>query len=323
MKRVLTASGVLVAMVAFLFIPGAFPEEKYPSRPITMVVWSTAGMGDTVTRTICQAVEKDLGQPVVIETKPGAAGAIAINQALKAKPDGYTLCMTVTSNYLVAPHIRDVGYDVRKDVADIATVCKYNFGLAVRADSPFRTYEDVLKYAKENPGKFTYACAGVGVTQHITMEMIAAKEGIKWTQVPFKSGGESVIACLGGHTDGVVQGSVDMVPQIKAGKLRMLLSVDGDKWPDVPDAPTMKEKGYDFYAMSYIAYITRSGAPEPILKKLRDSFKKAVETPTFKEVLAQYNVPAVYMPGEEYQKLWKANYDSMGEVIKKLGLAQK
>ena len=323
MKRVLTVSSIWVLMIAFVFVPSAFSQDTYPDRPISMVVWSTAGMGDTVTRTLCQSVEKILGQPVVIETKPGAAGAIAINYALKAKPDGYTLCMTVTSNYIVAPHMKDVGYDVLKDVADIAAVCKYNFGLCVRADSPWNRYEDVLKYARENPGKFTYACAGVGTTQHIAMERIAAKEGITWTQVPFKSGGESVIACLGGHTDAVVQGSVDILPQIKAGKLKMLLSLDGDKWPDVPTAPTILEKGYKFTAMSYISYMTRAGVPEPVLKKLRSAFKQAVEDPSFKEVLSQYNVPPAYMPGEEYQKLWKSNYDEMGKIIKKLGLAKK
>jgi len=323
MKRVMTVSSIWVLVVAFLFVPSAFAKDTYPERPISMVVWSTAGMGDTVTRTICQSVEKTLGQPVVIDTKPGAAGTIAINYALKQKPDGYTLCMTVTSNYIVTPHIRSLGYNVLTDIVDIATVCKYNFGLCVKADAPWKSYKDVVNYARKNPGKFKYACAGVGTIQHITMEMMAAQEKIKWTQVPFKSGGESVIACLGGHTDAVVQGSLDVLPQIKAGKLRMLLSVDGDKWPDVPNVPTMQEEGYDFAARSYITYMTRKGVPKPIIKKLEAAFQKATETDVFKQVLSQYNVPPGYMTGEAYEKYWKARYGKMGEELKKLGLIKK
>jgi tripartite-type tricarboxylate transporter receptor subunit TctC len=323
MERLLKVFFVAVFLITVPLISNALSQETYPDRPITMVVWSTAGMGDTVTRTICKAAEKELGQPIIIETKPGAAGAIGINYVLKSKPDGYTLGMAVTSNYIVSPHIRDLTYYVMDDVVDILAVCKYNFALCVKADAPWNTYEDVLEYARKNPGKFNYACAGVGTTQHIAMERIAMKEGIKWTQVPFKSGGESVLACLGGHTDAVVQGSVDVLPHLRAGKLKMLLSLDGDRWPDAADVPTISEKGYDFTAMSYISYMAPKGLPEPIRQKLEDAFRKAMEDPSFVEVMNKYHVKATYMSGKEYTKLWKSQYDAMGKVLKTLGFVKK
>lgn len=323
MKKLLKLFGVGVLLTAILGVDFASAQESYPNRPITMVVWSTAGMGDTVTRILCKNVEKELGQPVVIETKPGAAGAIGINHVVRSKPDGYTLGMAVTSNYVINPHIRKIPYDTLTAITDILTVVKYNFGLAVKADAPWNTFEDVIAYAKKNPDKFTYACAGVGVTQHICMERIAMKEGIKWTIVPFKSGGESVMACLGGHTDAVVQGSIDVLPHIKAGKLKMLLSLDGSRWPDVPNVPQILEKGYNFTAMSYISYMAPKGIPEPIRQKLEDVFKKAMEDPSFTEVMKQFNVQSTFMSGKEYSALWRSQYDEMGKVVKVLGLVEK
>ncbi len=319
MRKVSSAAVLLIALMVFGLTPA---QAAYPDHPITMVVWSTAGMGDTVTRIVCKGAEKELGQPIIIETKPGAAGAIGINYVQQSKPDGYTIGMAVTSNYVINPHIRKVSYDVF-GITDILSVCKYNFGLVVRADAPWNTYEDVIAYAKKNPGKFTYACAGVGVTQHICMERIALKEGIKWTVVPFKSGGESVIACLGGHTDAVVQGSVDVLPHIKSGKLKMLLSLDGDRWPDFPNVPEIREKGYNFFAMSYISYLGPKGIADPIRQKLEDAFRKSMKEPAFTEVMDQYRVPAAFMSGKEYSALWRSQYDEMGKVVKALGLVEK
>jgi tripartite-type tricarboxylate transporter receptor subunit TctC len=323
MRTLLKVFVIVIFLTQTFFFSNALSKETYPSRPISMVVWSTAGMGDTVTRVLCKNAEKELGQPIIIETKPGAAGAIGINYVVQSKPDGYTLGMAVTSNYIVNPHIRKLSYDTLTSITDILAVCKYNFGLAVKSDAPWNTYEDIIAYAKKNPGKFTYACAGVGVTQHIVMERIAMKEGIKWTVIPFKSGGESVMACLGGHTEAVVQGSVDEVPHIKAGKLKMLLSLDGSRWPDVPNVPQILEKGYNFTAMSYISYMAPKGIPEPIRQKLEDVFKKAMEDPSFTEVMKQFNVQSTFMSGKEYSALWRSQYDEMGKVVRELGLVEK
>jgi tripartite-type tricarboxylate transporter receptor subunit TctC len=323
MKKLLRIFGLEVLFIAILTIGSVWAQGSFPNRPITMVVWSTAGMGDTVTRVLCKNAEKELGQPIIIDTKPGAAGAIGINYVVQSKPDGYTLGMAVTSNYVINPHLRKLSYDTLTGITDILAVCKYNFGLAVRADAPWNTYEEVIAYAKKNPEKFTYACAGIGVTQHITMERIAMKEGIKWTAVPFKSGGEAVIACLGGHTDAVTQGSIDEVPHIKAGKLKMLLSLDGSRWPDVPNAPTITEKGYNFTAMSYISYLGPKGIPEPIRQRLENAFKKAIEDPSFTEVMNQFNVQSTFMSGKEYSALWRSQYDEMGKMVKTLGLVEK
>jgi tripartite-type tricarboxylate transporter receptor subunit TctC len=288
-----------------------------------MVSWTSAGMGDVLRRAACVAAEKELGQPFVMEYMTGASGTIMMNYLVKAKPDGYNLGTLTTSVLLIGPHMRKTTYNTLTDFTDIITIAKYNFGLAVRSDAPWKTYEDVIAYARKNPGKFRFTCVGVGVTQHITMEQIAAKEGIKWTLVPFKSVGECMMATLGGHVDAIVQGSVDLLPQLQAGKLKMLLVLNDSRWPAVPGVPQIREKGYDFAATSYISFLGPKGLPEPIRQRLEDAFRKGMKSPSYVELLKKFQTEGSDMGGKEYSALWKSQYDDVGKVIKSLGLTQE
>lgn len=318
-----TMSMVIFSITA-LFIGNGLSKEIYPDKPITVVVpYGAGGMTDAVARPICKAAEKELGQPILVENKPGAAGVIGMNYVLKSKPDGYTLVITTSSCYFLVPHSRDVPFNSLTDVTDIAVISKFQHGLAVRSDSRWNTYEDVIKYAKENPGKFTYACAGIGVTQNICLERIALKEGIKWTSVPFKSGAESVTACLGGHTDAVSEGPTDLLPHIRGGKLKLLLSLNDFRWPGAPNVPNILEKGYNFYAWSFISLLGPKGLPEPIRQKLEDAFNKAKRDPSFIKVMDQFGVEASPMSGKEHGEFWRSRYDEMGKVVEALGLKGK
>lgn len=319
--------GMLVLLMSFFLISSllygeALSATAYPTRPITIIMWSPVGMANTLTRILAQNMEKQLGQPIIIEGKAGAAGAVAMSYILRSEPDGYTIGMAVTSNYIVTPHIRKVSYDMLAGVTDIVAICKYNFALVVRSDAPWNTFEDLLAYARMNPGKFTYSTSGVGVTQHIAMERIAIKEGIKWTLVPFKTSPEAVAACLGGNTDATVHGSVDVIPHLKAGKLKMLLSLDGNRWPDYPSVPDITEK-YNFTAMSYISFIGPKGIPEEIRQKLEDSFKEAMKDPAFQKMIDQYKVDAKFIGGKDYTPMWRGQYEEMGKVLKALNLVEK
>jgi len=194
-------------------------------------------------------------------------------------------------------------------------------GFAVRLDGPWNTFEDVIAYARNNPGKFTYACAGIGTTQHICMEQIAIKEGIKWTAIPFKSGAEAVVAFLGGNTNGVVQTNMDMLPHQK--KFRFLLSLSDKRWPDFSNVPSILEKGYNFWAMAYSSIVAPKGMPEPIIKKLEGVFDRAKKDPSFVEAMGKLGVEIPTLSGKEYSDLWRSKYDEMGKVIKILGLQEK
>lgn len=315
-------------IVTFLFIvllvTGNLSAETFPSRPITIVNgWGAGGMSDTLTRLLSTGAEKELGQPIINENKTGGAGQIAINYVCKSKPDGYTLGITVTALYIIAPQTRHTTYDPFTDITDIMTFAQYNNGICVRADSPWNTIEDVIAYAKSNPSKFTYAVSGIGMTPHIVMEEFSRKEGIKLTPVPFKSGPEGVNATLGGHVDAVIMGTGDLIPQIQAGKLRLLLIISGERWPETPDVPTILEKGHDFYMLSYMGIFGPKGIPEPIREKLERAFKNGMKEPAFQEMLRKYSIKEAYLSGKEYSKKWKEMYGPMGEVLKTLGLVEK
>lgn len=315
---------MVVLLVTTVWIPNGVSEEAYPSKPITVVVpWGAGGMSDLITRAICKAAEKELGQSIVVVNKDGAGGTIGINYVLKSRPDGYILGAPVSSFYLNHPHLRKQPYDPLNDSIDITTIFKYNFGIAVRSNAPWKTYEEIVRYAKNNPGKFSYAIAGVGTTQHIAMERMAIKEGIKWTAIPFKSGAEAVVACLGGHTDAVVQGSSDVIPHLQAGSMKLLLTLDDRRWPTEPNIPSIMEKGFDFFAMSFNGLNAPKGVPEPIIKKIETAFNKAKTDHNFVELCNKSYVEVGNLNGREYSNLWRKYYEPMGKVIKALGLEQK
>jgi tripartite-type tricarboxylate transporter receptor subunit TctC len=315
---------VVMLLITALYVGEALSADTYPSRPVTVVCgWSAGSMHDTVMRSLSKAAEKELGQPIINENKAGAAGVIAKNYVLKSKPDGYILGTTVTATYIIQPQIKKTTYDPFTDVVDVMTFAKFNNGVCVKPDAPWNSVEDVIAYAKKNPGKFTYGHPGVGMTPHIVMEHFAMKEGIKLQQVPFKSGMEALNATLGGHVSAGVAGSADVIPQIKEGKLKLLFIISDSRWPEAPNVPTILEKGHDFYVLSYLGIYGPKGLPEPIRQKLEGAFKNAMKDPSFQEMLKQYRIEQAYLSGKEYSDKWKAMYPPMGKILNSLGLVEK
>ena len=322
MRNFLKVLFILIFLITALFVRNGLSQEIYPNKPITMVVAFGPGTIDTMTRTISKIAEKELGQPIIILNKIGAVSTIGVNYVLRSKPDGYTLGAVATTYFTLTSHMQKAPFNVLTDVTDIFPFFKYNQVLCVRADAPWNTYEDLIAYAKKNPGKFTYASPGTGYIQHITMERIAKKEGIKWVPISFKSSGESIAACIGAHTDGVALSFFETSAHIKAGKLKLLLVLTDSRLKEFPNVPTILEKGYDFDATSYVAVYGPAGIPESIRQRLEDVFKNATTDPSFTKILDQYQLglPS-FRTGKEYSIFWRSKYDDMGRVVKDLGLA--
>lgn len=298
-------------------------QESFPAKPITMVIRSGAGgMADTMTRALSKVAEKELGQPIVCENRPGGGGVVGVSYVLKSKPDGYTLGATTTASYINSPHMEKVPYDPVTGVTDIIVFFKYTHGLVVKTDSPWNTFQDVIAYAKENPVKFSMGIAGMGVTEHIVMERIAKKEGIKFSFVPFKSGAEVLVSTLGGHVSSGGLGPADCVQQINAGQMKLILALNDIRWPIAPNVPTVLEN-YGFYGLSLQGIYGPKGMPEHVREKLHNTFKKAMSDPSYLETAKTLNVVVTYMSGKDYEKLWKSHYDEMGKIIRDLGLGKK
>ncbi len=309
---------LLVSVISFS--DNGLAQESFPSRPITLIIdQGPGGQNDVTARAISKIAEKELGQPIVCENKPGGGMILARNTIVKAKPDGYTIGVSGTSTNINRPHMEALPFDVLTDQTDIAVYLKYSVALCVKADSPWKTIDDVIAYARKNPGKFTYGTAGAGTSQHIVMERIAKKEGIKWSMVPFKSGSLPVLACLGGHVNAVAQGPVDLIPQIEAGKLRLILALNDTRWEIAPNIPSSMER-YGFYAFNFKSIIGPKGMPEPIVEKIENAYKKAATDPSFVELCKTIKAENYFMSGKDYSKLWRSHYKIMGEIIRDMGL---
>jgi tripartite-type tricarboxylate transporter receptor subunit TctC len=302
----------------------ASAQEAYPARPIHVIVGATAGALDTMTRKLFAAAEKDLGQPIVIENKPGAGQALAFGYVTKAKPDGYMLGVTTTSLMTNVPHMQKTSFDVFNDSVDVMAFCRYSQVLAVGAQTPWKTFDELLAWAKQNPGKFRYAVSGPGVAMHIAMEQIAMQENVEWLAVPYRGGGgDAVAAALGGHTEGVAQSPLETGAHIKAGKLRPLLVLTDSRVPDMPDVPTILEKGYKFTATTYMSVYGPAGLPEPVRQKLETALKKAMQDPEYIAAAKTFQLEPVFIDGKAYRKYWEPKYAEMGKVVRALKLEAK
>jgi tripartite-type tricarboxylate transporter receptor subunit TctC len=244
-RRHFLAAALSVAGVA-LCAPTTVQAQGYPEKPITMVVpWPAGGSTDIAMRTIAEAASKHLGQPVIVDNKPGATGTLGpAVMAANAKPDGYTIAQMPIS-VMRLPLMQKTAWDALKDFTYIVHLTGYTFGVTTKADGQFKTWAEVVAYAKANPGKVTYGTPGAGSSLHIGMEQIAAKAGIKLTHVPFKGGAETNAAVLGGHTT-LQADSTGWKPLVDAGQLRLLAIWTAERSKNWPDAPTLKELGYPF-----------------------------------------------------------------------------
>ena len=315
---------VALALAALTWLaPATAFAQAYPAKPVTMVVpWPAGGSTDVAMRAICEAAAKRLGQPIVIDNKPGASGTLGpAVMAANAKPDGYTLAQ-IPITVMRLPLMQKQAWDALKDFTYIVHLTGYTFGITTKGDGQFKTWAEVVAYAKANPGKVSYATPGAGSSLHIGMEQIAAMSGIKLTQVPFKGGAETNAAVLGQHT--MLQAdSTGWRPLVDAGKLRLMMVWTGARSPNYPDVPTLKELGYPMVYDSPFGIAGPKGMDPKIVAKLHDAFKKALEDPAVIATLAKYDMVPNYKSTEDYKKFVVELTDSERKVIESLGLAKK
>jgi tripartite-type tricarboxylate transporter receptor subunit TctC len=312
----------LAVAAAALFCAEARAQD-YPAKPVTLIVpWPAGGSTDISMRAMAEVASKHLGQPIVIENRAGGGGTVGpATMAASAKPDGYTIAQIPITVFRM-PLMQQTTWDPAKDFTYIVHLTGYTFGVTTHADSQFKTWKDVVEYAKANPGKVTYATPGAGTSLHIGMEQIAAKEGIKLTQVPFKGGAETNAAVLGQHT--MLQAdSTGWRPLVDGGKLRLLMVWTAKRSPNFPNVPTLRELGHPFVFDSPFGIAGPKGMDPKVVAKLHDAFKKAIDDPTVQATLAKYDMVVNYKNTDDYVKFVKEVTDSERKVVESLGLARK
>ncbi len=308
---------ILVLIVTYPSIA----QVNFPVKPIQLLVgFAAGGTTDILARTLAQEAKKHLGQEVVIVNKVGAGGIAAIENVTAAKPDGYTLGATMSPSYTLVPFFNNVFVDPAESTP-ILSFAKFTSGILVRSDSPFKTLKDFLQYARENPGKATYAHPGVGTRPHMVMAAIAGQDGIKMNFVPFKGDTPSVTALLGGHVMACGGGTGSWKAHVQAGTLRLLAVMEEERVDLFPETPTIVELGYS-YPFTLIVFVHGpKGLPEPVVKKLEDAFSNASQSPVFTKVAVD-NALYVKKPlvRGELAKFLSSERTKSEEIIKKLGL---
>ncbi|MDI6753377.1 MAG: tripartite tricarboxylate transporter substrate binding protein [Thermodesulfobacteriota bacterium] len=308
-----------MVMVLFIFTIPVMAAE-FPGKPVTLIVpWPPGGSTDVAMRALAEATSKHLGQPVVVANKPGGSGTVGgATMAATAKPDGYTVAQIPITIFRF-PHMMKVTWDPLKDFTYIIHLTGYTFGVVVKADAPWETWTDFVAYAKANPGKVTYATPGAGTTLHITMEMFALKQGIKWIQVPMKGGAETTPAVLGGHVTATAD-STGWAPQVDAGQLRLLVTWGNQRTKRWPQVPTLKDLGYGIVSNSPFGLAGPKGMDPKVVKILHDAFKKGMEDPAYLSMLDKLDMEPFYKNSEDYIKYVKEMVEVEKENVEKLGL---
>jgi tripartite-type tricarboxylate transporter receptor subunit TctC len=299
---------------------GAWAQQPYPNRPVTLVVpWPAGGSTDTHLRKLAEIASRHLGQTIVIENRPGAGGNLGAASMPRTAPDGYTVTQ-ITVTAFRQPVMQKVDWDPLKDFTYIIGVSGYTFGVVVKADSPFKSFEDLVAYARANPGQMSYGSTGNGTSPHLLMEQVAAKAGVQLLHVPFKGNADSTQALMGGHvmaqSDATGWGKF-----VDQGAFRLLVTFGAERtrW----GAPTAKELGYEVVSYSPYGIVGPKGMDPRVVKVLHDAFKKAMDDPENAKMLQQLDQVYWYRSSEDYAKWAVETAAAERALIERLGLAAK
>jgi tripartite-type tricarboxylate transporter receptor subunit TctC len=321
----MNSKAVLKHLLVFAVVVGLIgpvAAQSYPSRPVTVIVPYTAGgPTDVVMRALAEVASKHLGQPIVIENKAGGTGTIGpATMAATAKPDGYTLSqMPVTTHRL--PLMQSATWKT-DDFTYILQLSGYVFAMFASADTPFKAWEDVVEFAKKNPGKVTYATPGPGSSQHIGTEMIAEMAAIKLVHVPFKGATEVNAAVAGGHVMLGV-GGTSAKPLADSGKLRFLNAWTARRVPSLPETPTLAELGYPVQIDGPFGLTGPKGMDPTVVQKIHDAFKKALEDSSVIEALARFEMTPNYKGMSDYRAAVQEQIKIEQALLGRMGLLRK
>jgi tripartite-type tricarboxylate transporter receptor subunit TctC len=315
----------LLAMLALVSAPlaSARADDVWPQRPVTMVVpFPPGGVADVSARPVAAALEKILGQPVVVLNKGGAGGSIGTASVASARPDGYTLLMGLASISTLPEADRLFGRPAAFELGQLLPLARVTADptlLVVTADSPYRSLKDVVEAAKQRPGAIPYSSSGNYGTYHVATEMFTSAAGIKLSHVPYGGGGPALRAILAKEVELGLLGPSVAAGNISAGKLRALACWGASRLPQFPDVPTLKELGYDIEYYIWSGVFAPAGTPAPVVAKLRDALKRAINDEAVRTALATAGSPVAYLDASEFATFFNADAVRLGGVVRRIG----
>jgi tripartite-type tricarboxylate transporter receptor subunit TctC len=306
---------ILLVLCFFVVMP--VQAASFPEKEVQVIIpWAAGGATDLIFRALAATTGKYLGKAVVIVNKPGGGGAVGYTEGMKAAPDGYVLTSAVTP-LTILPHQIDTAFTYKNFDAVINVVDDPSMFL-VRSDAPWKSLKEFVDYAKNNPEMITVGNSGAGGGVHLVALAFERAAGVKFNHIPFSGGGPSVTALLGGHVNAVSVSPPEGIPQVQAGKLKIIALFADKRFDMFPDVPTVKEQGIDFAMGMWRGLIAPKGTPGDVIKKLHDAFKKGMDDPAFKDKAKDMSVKLSYMGPEDFGKLMAHDHEFFGKLVKEI-----
>ena len=317
-RRLLALAGVLALGAS----ANAGAAEAYPSRPIKILVgYSAGGAVDAIARSVGQRLSVILGQPVVVENKPGAGTNIAVKALIASPPDGYTLLLAANALAVNPSLFEPAPYDLERDLTPVASVGRVPVVFSVREGSAIKTLPELVAAAKAKPGGVTVATPGNGSTPHLAMELFQHTAGMSLRHVPYKGGAQALTDVLGGHVDVVAVNALEVLPLAKSGKLKVLAVMSGERAAVLPGVPTVAESGYPGFESSvWYGFVAPAGLPQPLQAKLHDAVQKALASPEVRDQLAAAGGVTLPGPAAQFDKLLKTDAARYGKLIREANI---
>jgi len=322
-RRICLMGSFGLLLASLLQFPREAIAEKYPVRPITMVVpFPPGGVADTVGRPMAEALARILGQPVVIDNKSGAGGALGMAHVARSKPDGYTLLMGLVSVSTIPVSEEVLGRTpafTLQQLQPIARITADPTVLAVRADAPWKSFAEFEAFVKANPGKLNYGSSGNYGTMHVPVEMLKLARDLRMTHVPYKGAGPAVLGVLSGEIDLVATGPASILSHVKSGKIRVLAHWGKDPLSSMPEVPSLQALGIPISFSQWSGIFVPSGTPPPLVEALRQAVRQAVADPKVQSTILTAGSPIQYLDAPEFATFWAADARVLADVVRRIG----
>ncbi|WP_158600789.1 Bug family tripartite tricarboxylate transporter substrate binding protein [Teichococcus wenyumeiae] len=309
----------LILGTTTLLAAPALAQPRWPDREVSVLVpFGAGGSTDVSVRAVCAEAEKILGVPMQIVNRTGGQGTSAPTQVAQARPDGHTIGSAAMSGLAIAPHMFEVSYNL-DSFSYLSGTARFLYGIAVRAESPYGSVQDLINAAKAR--RITFSATGP--PNNLGLFELNRKAGTRFGFVPFQSGAEAVTAAIGGHVDATSQTPPEMIPAIQSGRLRLLASASPTRWKEFPDVPTLREAGYDVMIESLLGFVAPKGVPAERLAVLGDAIQRAAATPAVEEALGRFGMVPAILSATEFEGAIRSGFTSYGDQLREAGLARR
>jgi tripartite-type tricarboxylate transporter receptor subunit TctC len=315
-----------VALVgAFAFIASSAHADDYPSRTIRIIVpFAPGGGADIAGRVVAKKLQENLKQTVVIESRPGATGTLAENFVANSDPDGYTILLATPSSHTIAPHLmKSLPYDALKDLAPVTEFAVVRQLIFVNAAKvPAKSLKELVALAHEKPGTLTYATSGTGSSGHLATESFARMTKMEMRAIPYKGVAPGITAAMTGEVDIMFGPAATALPYVQSGALRPIAAGTAERFPELPDVPTVAEAGWPAYkADAWLGFLVAAKTPKPIIDKLYTEIAKVMNSPDVRSTLDGLSITSMATTPEEFKKMMAKEYEDYGKLIKELGIS--